>query len=470
MNPVLMKPNLVPDFRSSTGLFTTLKSQHKTAKSSGKHLFDASVYSHDNSTKDFHDMVRELSHLTQKAEPTAFHHMLATLAEEGRLMRLYTQNVDGIDTSLKPLATTVPLNMKGPWPKTIQLHGGLDKMVCSGCGHLADFNGALFEGPAAPSCTECEIRDSVRIAAGMRSHGIGCLRPRMVLYNEFNPDEDAIGAVSTADLKSRPDAVIVVGTSLKVKGIRRLVKELCAVTRGGRGGFTAWINLDSEPLGVDFKDSWDLVVRGESDEVARHVGLPRWDDKDCGEFKIITKKESKAGGSVEVVVESKHIEVLKTQGLVTPGASPRQQSPVMINGIAKMKQPLLSFGNTATKDTKIKKKTVKTVRKPKATTSQPKRNIKNAFSTTKTKEKSAKPAKENKSGSNSVFPSLATKLKPVSSTDRRINHESSKFEIQLPKILTHSPLEAHLTPTKSYDREATISPKSVPSGMENLIS
>ena len=185
-------------------------------------------------------MVRELSHLTQEAKPTPFHHMLATIAEEGRLMRLYTQNVDGIDVALEPLATTVPLNKKAPWPKTVQLHGGLSKMVCTKCGHLSDFNGALFEGPEPPSCQECEVTDGVRVAGGLRSHGIGRLRPRMVLYNEFNPDEEAIGAVSHADLKSRPDAVIVVGTSLKVPGIRRLVKELCGVTRARRGGCTAW--------------------------------------------------------------------------------------------------------------------------------------------------------------------------------------------------------------------------------------
>lgn len=483
----------IPDFRSSTGLFTTLKNQHKTAKSSGKHLFDASVYRNDNSTKDFHDMVRELSHLTQSASPTPFHHMLATLAEEGRLLRLYTQNVDGIDTAIEPLATTVPLNKKGPWPKTIQLHGGLAKMVCSKCGHLDDFNGALFEGSEAPSCTECVTTDTVRLAGGLRSHGIGCLRPRMVLYNEFNPDEDAIGAVSHADLKTRPDAVIVVGTSLKVPGIRRLAKEMCAVTRGRRGGFTAWVNLDPEPLGIDFKDSWDLVVRGESDEVARHVDLPRWDDKDCGEFKVVTEEERPSGSQLQVVLEMKPLDVVKTQGLVTPKASPRQQSPVLLEGITKSKQSLL-FGTqpTGANDSKLKKKAG---RKPKPTTApQPKNKITKTFTTSKstistsTKSGLGRPPKDKvfkkvdyKSSvdnlslsTNALFPGLYRKLSPVSPTDHRNNHESPfpKFEIKVPKIqLDQYPTIT--TPTDSsnpYDREATISPKSVPSGMENLIS
>lgn len=272
----------IPDFRSSTGLFTTLRGQHGL-KGSGKHLFDASVYKHDSSTSSFHTMVRELAHMTQKAKPTAFHHMLASLAQEGRLMRLYSQNVDCIDTNMEPLATSVPLNAKGPWPTTIQLHGGLAKMVCSKCGQLEDFDGSLFEGPEPPPCVPCTAMDEVRTAvAGKRSHGIGRLRPRIVLYNEYNPDEEAIGNVSKADLRRGADAVIVVGTSLKIPGVRRLVKELCYTTRSKRDGFTAWINLDAEPQGAEFKDCWDLVVRGGCDDVAKLVGLPHWDEPDVG--------------------------------------------------------------------------------------------------------------------------------------------------------------------------------------------
>ena len=139
------------------------------------------------------------------------------------MLRLYTQNVDGIDTRLEPLATAIPLEEKGPWPKTIQLHGGLDKMVCSKCGELSDFKADLFEGTETPPCSACEGMDMAREACGKRSHGIGRLRPRMVLYNEYNPDQDAIGAVTTADLKSRPDAVIVVGTSLKIPDRKSVV-------------------------------------------------------------------------------------------------------------------------------------------------------------------------------------------------------------------------------------------------------
>ncbi|EPE09177.1 sir2 family protein [Ophiostoma piceae UAMH 11346] len=317
----------IPDFRSSTGLFTTLRGQHGL-RGSGKHLFDASVYKHDSSTSSFHTMVRELAHMTQTAKPTAFHHMLASLAQEGRLMRLYSQNVDCIDTNIEPLATNVPLNAKGPWPTTIQLHGGLAKMVCSKCGQLEDFDGSLFEGPEPPPCVPCTTMDEVRTAvAGKRSHGIGRLRPRIVLYNEYNPDEEAIGNVSKADLRRGADAVIVVGTSLKIPGVRRLVKELCLSTRSRRDGFTAWINVDAEPQGAEFKDCWDLVVRGGSDDVARLVGLPHWDEPDVGSPSNwnVTGDEDFGLEKLEVVLDSSVSPSKKTSKEPTTSASKKPQ-------------------------------------------------------------------------------------------------------------------------------------------------
>lgn len=321
----------VPDFRSSTGLFKSLKSEHRL-KASGKQLFDASVYQTDSSTSSFHDMVRSLSHLVSAAKPTVFHQMLSTLAEEGRLMRLYTQNVDGIDVALPSLGTTVPLSLKGPWPRTIQLHGGLEKMVCSKCNHLSDFEAALFEGPEPPPCIVCIETDKVRTDhAGKRSHGIGRLRPRIVLYNEHNPDEEAIGAVVGSDLRARPDAVIVVGTSMKIPGVRRIVREMCGVVRGRRDGLAVWINRDPPPVGKDFEDCWDLVVKGACDDVAR-----RWSGEEdydqCTESDVERAKQR--NGEVQVIIDSS-----QNAGIPTPAPSPHPKHMKPIKIRLKVKKP-----------------------------------------------------------------------------------------------------------------------------------
>jgi len=323
-------------------------------------------------------MVRDLSQLVKDAKPTPFHHLLASLSKEGRLLRLYTQNVDGLDTSMEPLSTVVPLQPKAPWPKTIQLHGGLEKMVCSKCSEISQFDASLFDGPQAPLCKGCEETDNVRTShAGKRSHGIGRLRPRMVLYNEYNPDEEAIANVFRADLRARPDAVIVVGTSMKIPGVRNMVKDMCKVTRERRDGITAWINLDPEPSGTDLKNCWDLVVRGRCDDVASLVHLPRYDESieqgvetlvDDAKYenhvrRVKVEVEIRTGLSRESSsvkeesadaspVEAKPQSLERVQGIRTPSASPKPRTALPVKPIPKSNQTKLNF-SSQTKTSKV---------------------------------------------------------------------------------------------------------------------
>ncbi|KAI3331999.1 DHS-like NAD/FAD-binding domain-containing protein [Xylariaceae sp. AK1471] len=403
----------IPDFRSSSGLFATLPKEHGL-KGSGKHLFDASVYKHDATTKHFHTMVRDMSQLVKDAKPTPFHHLLASLSKEGRLLRLYTQNVDGLDTSMEPLGTVVPLQPKGPWPRTIQLHGGLEKMVCSKCNEISQFDASLFEGPQAPLCKGCEETDNVRTShAGKRSHGIGRLRPRMVLYNEYNPDEEAIANVFRADLRARPDAVIVVGTSMKIPGVRNMVKDMCKVTRDRRDGIAAWINLDPEPSGTDLKNCWDLVVRGRCDDIASLVHLPRFDESieqgvetlvDDAKYESDVRRvklevEIRSGlprDSTSVKEETPDCSPIgaklqsleRVQGIPTPSASPKIRTSLPTKPAPKSNQTKLTFSSHIGKaaSTKAAKASKATRRKPKSAKKpepKPKATINAAFKATK---------------------------------------------------------------------------------------
>ena len=100
----------------------------------------------------------------------------------------------------------------------------------------------LFEGEETPSCEVCEMGDRDKVTSGKRSHGIGSLGPKMVLYNECNPHQEVINAFINVDLKSEPGAIIVVGTSPKIPGVNWLVGDMCKLGRGHQNGLTAWIN------------------------------------------------------------------------------------------------------------------------------------------------------------------------------------------------------------------------------------
>ncbi|KAI0160979.1 DHS-like NAD/FAD-binding domain-containing protein [Hypoxylon sp. FL1284] len=507
----------IPDFRSSTGLFATLPKEHGL-KGSGKHLFDASVYKHDSTTSSFHSMVRDLSHLTKKAEPTPFHHLIASLAKEGRLLRLYTQNVDGLDTSMPPLATKVPLNLKGPWPKTVQLHGGLGKMVCSKCNEISDFDGSLFEGPEAPLCKGCEETDNVRTShAGKRSHGIGRMRPRMVLYNEYNPDEESIANVVRADIRSRPDAVVVVGTSMKIPGVRNMVKDMCRVTRERKDGITAWINLDSEPTGSDLKNCWDLVVQGKCDDVASLVHLPHYDEKeeetvvvdekkyedDVRRVKLeveIRKSESEASTSVKgesrdtPPVEAKPHFIENVQGIPTPSASPKvraalptkkphpKQSKLSFPGTtASTTTTTASSGAKTTKTTKDTSKASQRKSKPKKSAPKPapKLTINKTFKASKTSTAATTTTKTSAKRQHEPEPQHEPTLSPrsIMREDFSLRPRSRMSGVEKQPAESKKPNERVLQPTTPEQRTiarrssspGTISPTSKPRGFASLI-
>lgn len=64
-----------------------------------------------------------------------------------------------------------------------------------------------------------------RLARNARPLAVGTLRPAIVLYDEAHPLGEEIGAICSADMSKRPDVLVIMGTSLKVHGIKRLVKD-----------------------------------------------------------------------------------------------------------------------------------------------------------------------------------------------------------------------------------------------------
>ncbi|GAA5895765.1 hypothetical protein JCM6882_001375 [Rhodosporidiobolus microsporus] len=289
----------IPDFRSGAGLFKSLKEQYPDAKlTSGKDLFDVGLFSSESNAAIFYNMIAALKKQADDVEPTAFHSWLKELDDEGKLFRVYTQNIDALEekagltyglgdkslplpprrasrsptkprastsssttpktgtpssTPLMPTSSQISSDSSSSYPtprpslsppppppthstipRVIPLHGHLLTLSCSHCKFTtptSEHLTALQDG-SAPICPSCQTIESARIAAGNRSRGVGMLRPDVVLYGEEHKDGERVGEITRRDLMGqRPDLLIVVGTTLKVKGTKRLVTELAKVIR-----------------------------------------------------------------------------------------------------------------------------------------------------------------------------------------------------------------------------------------------
>ncbi|KAJ7183194.1 DHS-like NAD/FAD-binding domain-containing protein [Mycena filopes] len=276
----------IPDFRSPEGLFQTLKRENpKEALASGKDLFDASVFHSENTTSLFCQMIARLSELSNAAQPTPFHNLLRALDDRGKLLRVYSQNIDGIEKKAglsfgvppfeekrsrprtpkaSKLASAVgmdtePLAAEGvastsrlptppaETPRCIPLHGTLQTVHCQICNHsfaLVDHIASLELG-TPPACPECTAMEETRQLVGKRARGVGRLRPSVVLYNEAHKDGEGVGEAVRRDLlgvskgkgRSGADLLLVVGTSLRVQGTKRMVREFAKAVRArGKDG------------------------------------------------------------------------------------------------------------------------------------------------------------------------------------------------------------------------------------------
>ena len=139
--------------------------------------------------------------------------------------------------------------------------------------HLSRFDPAFFPSPEAKEepfltlCAECDSQE--RSIPALRPRiSTPVLRPRIWLYDDHDyPDADAISKVQIADLRKKPDVVLVVGTALKVESAKKLAKDMCTAIHQS-DGIAVWINLKAPTRDLD---CFDFVIEGNCETVAMHV-------------------------------------------------------------------------------------------------------------------------------------------------------------------------------------------------------
>ena len=270
----------IPDFRSANGLYNLVKEEFPDLNiTSGKEMFDISLFRDESKISVWATFMEKLYSSVQTAKPTTTHRFISQLKKRNKLLRCYTQNIDGLEETLgletsskqehlqldldKVLSssqqnssdesnntknTTSNSSFTSKWKSydVIQLHGDLNSLACTKCFHVFEWSRSWarsFRKGELPSCPNCEAAKLKRTREGKRLiENTGILRPNIVLYGENHPSGELISKGLHFDmLRGKPDLFIIMGTSLKVDGVKRLVKQVSKQVHE-RGGLVLLIN------------------------------------------------------------------------------------------------------------------------------------------------------------------------------------------------------------------------------------
>lgn len=214
----------IPDFRSASGVYSMLG---EYALNDPQDLFAISYFRRN--VKPFYHFARKLWPGTHK--PAATHGFIKVIGSSGNLLRNYTQNID----TLEQVAGIEDI---------VQCHGSFATATCTRCKYKCDGESIKADVMAGkpPMCPKCLVNPppslnstNTEYPLGLSSlianeHGLpfvdpifdkGCMKPDIVFFGEKLPTHffDTI----EADVE-KCDLVLVMGTSLKVAPVSRIVE------------------------------------------------------------------------------------------------------------------------------------------------------------------------------------------------------------------------------------------------------
>lgn len=166
----------IPDFRSSTGLYSKKLNRNFTPEQAVSHSFFVRY------PEEFFDFYKK-NLVYPEAKPNDCHLALAKLEKMGKLKAVVTQNIDG-------------LHQAAGSKVVYELHGSVLRNYCTKCMEFYDAE-YIIKADGVPKCEKCG----------------GVVKPDVVLYEEGLDDDIVSGAIKAI---SEADTLIIGGTSLVV--------------------------------------------------------------------------------------------------------------------------------------------------------------------------------------------------------------------------------------------------------------
>ncbi|CAI5741481.1 unnamed protein product [Peronospora destructor] len=230
----------IPDFRSENGIYSRLGEYNLP---NPQCMFDIDFFR--SNPRPFFAFAKELFPKSSGFTfvPSRSHYFLKLLEEKGKLLRIYSQNIDMLEHAAGI-----------SHEHSVLCHGSFATATCLACNQMYP-NDAIREdvlNQQVPMCKSCRSLD-------------GIIKPDIVFFGESLPRRFHDSIKSD---EGEADLVLVMGSSLKVNPVRSIV--------GRFKKNTPMILINREPVGRPHK--FDVELLGYSDEIVQELcRLLEWD-------------------------------------------------------------------------------------------------------------------------------------------------------------------------------------------------
>lgn len=343
----------IPDFRSDDGLYNIVKAKYPSSFIKGQDLFDISLFRNNETLSIFCTFMEGLYTFSLQAKATETHRFIKTLKEKNKLLRCYTQNIDSLEKSLdlncgidltkfNELKQNTQKLFRQNWLDldVVQLHGNLHKLSCTQCHYHYEWTPEkqlkLKDGEY-PECDNCYTKYQERLYSGKRLTGnIGILRPNIVLYGENHPQSEILAKGLNIDISMKCDLLLIMGTSLKVDGVKKLVRSIAKGVHE-RGGHVVFVN--KTPVSKQWAKFIDFEVLCDCDDFVRALKCEIPDlfltqeQLDSKKLQPRPKKEPKSG--LERTPSFINIKNEDCGNVLTPPSTPQKVRTVLLPKVTK---------------------------------------------------------------------------------------------------------------------------------------
>lgn len=239
----------IPDFRSKDGIYAMIEHMD-THFPEPECLFQIEYFRQDPAP--FFQLVRNV--FAHSPAPSTTHRFLKLLQDKHKLLRLYSQNIDGLEDAAGVT-------------KCIPCHGSFAWSSCMRCKLRVPTSSLMdvIRAGVIPTCSNDDCR--------------GVLKPDITFFGELLSDH-----VSTSVTKDRlqADLLLVIGTSLKVSPVAEipgfLPSHIPQVVINKTALKKKKLKTNNKKPAAGASREFDLTLLGDCDEIVEQIcGLAGWD-------------------------------------------------------------------------------------------------------------------------------------------------------------------------------------------------